>query len=185
GKVVVESSGSEVRVTHISGGEGALVAELASEPGFDVGGRYLDWEPQRPATPEEAVPTRATIVLDPSDGAEGDPEHVYWGRFVERRENRPAIPPRGTQPAQLELGGLALALAPGDPRSGIATTLARELSELLGVTVRVIEHHPTTPSTDGTARVSDPIVVHIQPGDEGARTLAALLSAVEAHTVRP
>jgi hypothetical protein len=173
GKVVVEGSGSEVRITHQSGEASTLRVELATEPGFEFGGRYYDWEPLT----ADAAPA-ATITLAP-----GDDEHVYWGRFVERKEQRPSLPPRGKRPAQLALGGLGLVLAADDPRRALVERIAADLTQLLGITVTLAAtedaaRRPAEPG-DGFA----PIWLHIPTGDAGARTLAALASAVETFLV--
>jgi hypothetical protein len=173
GKVVVESSGSEVRITHRSGEAATLSAQLAGETGFDFGGRYYDWE-QLPAD----APLVAKIALAP-----GDEEHVYWGRFIERKEQRPSLPPPGTRPAQLELGGLGLIVAHDDPRRELVDRIGTELTQLLGIRVWRVA------SEDVARRAAEPldgfapIWVHVPAGDAGARTLAALASSVEAFLV--
>ncbi len=171
GKVVVEGSGSEVRLTHVSGAKTEVVVELAPELGYEISARYLDWEP-RP----EGAPSAATVVLAP-----GDEEHVYWGRFQERREQRPSVPPRGLRPAQLALGGLALAVDAVDPRRALVEGVAAELEALLAVRVRVVTRGGAALAAPGTGGdvVSAPIVIDLPPGDAGARTLGALATMVE------
>jgi len=173
GKVVVESSGSEVRITHRSGEASTLTARLATEPGFEFGGRYYDWE-QIPAD----APLAATIALAP-----GDEEHVYWGRFIERKEQRPSLPPPGTQPAQLALGGLALVLTPDDPRRALVERIAAELTQLLGITVKLAAVGDAARRAASPEAGFAPIDVHVPAGDAGARTLAALATAVETYLV--
>lgn len=166
GRVAVEGSGSEVRLTHVRGDAVAVQVELAPEAGYEFGGRYLDWEPRA-----EGLPSAATIEVTP-----GGEEHVYWGRFVERREQRPASPRPGALPAQLSLGGLSLALDAVDPRRALAEGIARELATLLGIPVSVGTRGGPPRASAG---VSSPVVVDVPPGDAGQRTLAALAGQVE------
>jgi cobalamin biosynthesis protein CbiG len=87
------------------------------------------------------------------------------------------------RPAQLALGGLALVLEPSDPRSALVESIAAELAKLLGVKVVVVTGSDAGPSAAPSGKGFAPIRVTIAPGDAGARTLAALATAVETFLV--
>ncbi len=168
-KLVLESAGGEVRLTHVGGAKAQAVVHLAPVAGYELVGRYLDWEPMPADAP-------AAVVLDLEPGSA---ERVLWGRLVARTEQRPATPPRGQRPAQLALGGLELAVTRGDVRRPLCEALAVELAGLLGIRVQVVTEGAPRPSASDFA----PLTVHIPPGDAGLRALAALAGMVERYIV--
>ena len=174
GVVKIEGTGSEVRLLPREGSPSRTRVLLPGEVGVDVSSRYVDWERQ----PEE-LGAILPVVLTPATGAEGEPEdageHVLWGRFRERKEQRPALPGESRELAQLRLGGLALCPEPGSSAAELelAAEASQALGTLLGIEVRV------APPGARHAGPFAPIEVHVPPGPAGAEKLAWLASMIE------
>lgn len=130
-KLAVEADGVELAFTHRGGGSARVRVVLPVPVEEEVRALYVDWEQVRDPAPV------IELVLEPGD-EEAPGEASVWGRFQPRILAWPA-PAELDAPLQLERGGFALEVDPGDPLAPRLARAAEALSLMLGVPGRVRE----------------------------------------------
>jgi hypothetical protein len=170
-RVAVESTGVQVDLQHISGGQATLRLTIPEPPGYQIRVEYVDWFRQ------DTLREPLTVEIRP-----GDRVHTLFGRFLPRPTGQPVAIP-GHVPAQLLRGGMRFTSS--GPPSAELRSAAAAIGALLGVSTVVAAGTADGASDQvappGSASPWSGTTVRVPTGEEGQRVLARLASAIEAR----
>ncbi|MFT7669688.1 MAG: hypothetical protein ACI8X5_002393 [Planctomycetota bacterium] len=165
-KVVLEPSGIEVDILHVSGEAVTLSILLPEPPGQEIRVEYIDWMRQD----ERRAPLELTLLP-------GEEEHTLFGRFRHRGARLPSLP-QGSLPVGFRRAGLRME-APDDPQ---LAALARPLSQALGLLFEIPSEFVIWGS-DPTPSPWTTTVLHLAHGLEGRQSLISIVSLVERYVL--